>query len=41
MIVAGTNQVVLDHRSNGNWYVDAVTSATIQTGTPTTAYWWL
>jgi hypothetical protein len=32
-IVAGTNQVVLGHRSNGNWYIDAVTSATIQPGT--------
>ena len=32
-IIAGTNQVVLGHRSYGNWYVDAVTSTTIQAGT--------
>ncbi|MGY3658239.1 hypothetical protein [Bradyrhizobium sp. USDA 376] len=32
-IVAGTNQVVLGHRSNGNWYVDAVASTTIAAGT--------
>jgi Ca2+-binding RTX toxin-like protein len=32
-IVAGTNQVVLGHRSNGNWYVDATASATINAGT--------
>ena len=32
-IVAGTNQVVLGHRSNGNWYVDAVASTTILAGT--------
>jgi hypothetical protein len=32
-IVAGTNQVVLGHRSNGNWYVDATASATITAGT--------
>jgi hypothetical protein len=32
-IIAGTNQVVLGHRSNGIWYVDAVTSTTITAGT--------
>jgi hypothetical protein len=32
-IIAGTNQVVLGHRSNGNWYVDAVASTTITAGT--------
>jgi hypothetical protein len=32
-IVAGTNQVVLGHRSNGKWYVDAVASTTITAGT--------
>src|SRR5207302_8238986 len=32
-VIAGTNQVVLGHRSNGIWYVDAVASATITAGT--------
>jgi hypothetical protein len=32
-IVAGTNQVVLGHRSKGVWYVDATASATINSGT--------
>ena len=32
-VIAGTNQVVLGHRSNGNWFVDAVASATIKPGT--------
>ncbi len=32
-VIAGTNQVVLGHRSNGNWYVDAVASTTITAGT--------
>jgi hypothetical protein len=32
-IIAGTNQVVLGHRSNGTWYVDAVASTTITAGT--------
>jgi hypothetical protein len=31
-VVAGTNQVVLGHRSYGNWYVDAVTTATVTAG---------
>jgi RTX calcium-binding nonapeptide repeat (4 copies) len=32
-IVAGTNQVVIGHRDNGVWVVDASTSATINAGT--------
>ena len=32
-IIAGTNQVVLGHRSNGVWVVDASTTATITAGT--------
>ncbi len=32
-VIAGTNQVVLGHRSNGVWYVDATASATIKAGT--------
>ncbi|HYT95205.1 MAG TPA: hypothetical protein VEL76_41190, partial [Gemmataceae bacterium] len=32
-VVAGTNQVVLGHRSNGNWFVDAVASKNINAGT--------
>jgi hypothetical protein len=32
-VIAGTNQVVLGHRSNGNWYVDATASANISAGT--------
>src|SRR5262249_12515251 len=32
-VIAGTNQVMLGHRTNGNWYVDAVASKTITAGT--------
>src|SRR5262249_56342654 len=32
VIVAGSNQVVLGHRSGGAWFVDAVASATISAG---------
>jgi len=31
-VIAGTNQVVLGHRSNGVWYVDATANATINAG---------
>ncbi len=32
-VIAGTNQVVLGHRSYGTWYVDATASANIAAGT--------
>jgi hypothetical protein len=32
-VIAGTNQVVVGHRSNGTWYVDATASTTITAGT--------
>jgi hypothetical protein len=32
-IIAGANQIVLGHRTNGQWYVDATASVTISAGT--------